>query len=703
MGVILFEHNRVAYEAALALMKRKKKAAVIHPTGTGKSFLAFQLCGDHPDQTVCWLSPSEYIYHTQKENWRRAGGCETDNVLFYTYARLMLMNEEELKEIQPDYIVLDEFHRCGAKMWGQGVQRLLAIYSGVPLLGLSATHIRYLDNRRDMAEELFEGCVASELTLGEAIVRGILNPPKYVLSVYAFQKDLERYEARVQAARNKGARQEAQKALEALRRALELAEGMDKMFQKHMPDPCGKYIVFCANYSHMREMMEKIPEWFRLVDPAPHVYFMYSGEAETERAFQEFKNDGSRHLKLLFSIDMLNEGIHVEDVNGVLLLRPTVSPVIYKQQIGRAFSASKKRHGVIFDIVMNIENLSQIGALKEEMQAAIEKYRGQGRTEAIVNRHFQVTDQVRDCVRLFARLEGSLAASWDVMYEAAKEYWQRNGNLEVPKRYVTAEGLSLGAWLDTQRRVYVGKAAGLLTEEQIERLKKLGMRWQGAWEAVWERNFAEAKSYYQEHGNLLVKAKETVHGIALGQWLAQLRVYKKKQAPCLTQERMAALDDIGMVWDVSEYLWEQNYNAALSYYQTHGNLDVPGDYVDKDGISLGRWLAKMRRERQSVHPGEDLSLKFARLEALGMVWESKWDASWEKSYDAAVQYRESHGDLNIPVAFTTKEGIRLGKWIRRQRESKGVISRERRKKLDFIGMEWEPSGKRKHLGTGNQE
>ena len=132
MGVTLFEQNRVAYESALALMKTKKKAAVIHPTGTGKSFLAFQLCADYRDCTVCWLSPSEYIYHTQEENWRRAGGCEIKNVLFFTYARLMLMNEEELGEIQPDYIVLDEFHRCGAKMWGQGVQRLLSRYPSVP-------------------------------------------------------------------------------------------------------------------------------------------------------------------------------------------------------------------------------------------------------------------------------------------------------------------------------------------------------------------------------------------------------------------------------------------------------------------------------------------------------------------------------------------------------------------------------------------
>ena len=89
-----------------------------------------------------------------------------------------------ISEIKPDYIILDEFHRCGAEFWGMGVDNLLNMYSDVPIVGFSATAIRYLDNARDMSDELFDGNVASEITLGEAIVRGILNPPKYVLSVF---------------------------------------------------------------------------------------------------------------------------------------------------------------------------------------------------------------------------------------------------------------------------------------------------------------------------------------------------------------------------------------------------------------------------------------------------------------------------------------------------------------------------------------
>jgi len=213
-------------------------------------------------------------------------------------------------------------------MWGQSVQRLLQLYPDAPMLGLSATNIRYLDNQRDMSDELFDGNVASEMTLGEAIVRGILNPPKYVLSVLSYQKELEKYKARVRFAKSKVVRDAAEKYLEALRRTLDKADGLDEVFRKHMTDKVGKYIVFCANFKHMHEMIDKAPEWFAKVDNDPHIYSVYSDDPETSRAFADFKEDSSNHLKLLFCIDMLNEGIHVDDISGVILLRPTVSPII---------------------------------------------------------------------------------------------------------------------------------------------------------------------------------------------------------------------------------------------------------------------------------------------------------------------------------------------------------------------------------------
>lgn len=213
MKIELFEHNQTAYRAALSMLKIAGKAAVIHPTGTGKSFLGFKLCEDFPEARVAWLSPSEYIFKTQMENLRKSGAKEPDNIRFYTYAKLAGMPREELRMICPDYIILDEFHRCGARTWGQGVGNLLAMYPDAPVLGLSATAIRYLDNQRDMSDELFDGNVASEMTLGEAIVRGILNPPKYVLSAFSYQKELRRYEERVQRAGSKAVRCEGEEVI----------------------------------------------------------------------------------------------------------------------------------------------------------------------------------------------------------------------------------------------------------------------------------------------------------------------------------------------------------------------------------------------------------------------------------------------------------------------------------------------------------
>ena len=118
--------------------------------------------------------------------------------------KVVLMREVELQDIQPDYIILDEFHRCGAEMWGDGVNHLLETYPDVPILGLTATAIRYLDNQRNMVDELFDGNIASEMTLGEAIVRGILNPPKYVLSVFAYQEDYDKLKRRVSRSKKQG-------------------------------------------------------------------------------------------------------------------------------------------------------------------------------------------------------------------------------------------------------------------------------------------------------------------------------------------------------------------------------------------------------------------------------------------------------------------------------------------------------------------
>ncbi len=111
---------------------------------------------------------------------------------------------------------------------------------------------------------------------------------------------------------------------------MEQADGLDRVFAHHITNKTGKYIVFCANKEHMDEMVSHVPEWFAGVNPDVVVYQAYSDDPNTDKAFADFKTDTSNRLKLLFCIDMLNEGVHVEGISGVILFRPTISPIIYK-------------------------------------------------------------------------------------------------------------------------------------------------------------------------------------------------------------------------------------------------------------------------------------------------------------------------------------------------------------------------------------
>ena len=108
MRLQLFEHNQAAFDAALEMLEATGKAAVVHPTGTGKSYIGFKLCEQFSEKTICWLSPSEYIYKTQLANLKEdSDGWQPENVKFFTYAKLMLMNDSALSAIKPDYIILD--------------------------------------------------------------------------------------------------------------------------------------------------------------------------------------------------------------------------------------------------------------------------------------------------------------------------------------------------------------------------------------------------------------------------------------------------------------------------------------------------------------------------------------------------------------------------------------------------------------------
>lgn len=676
------------------MLAEEGKAAVIHPTGSGKSYIAFKLIENNPDSKIVWLSPSEYIYNTQKE----AVLDEIDETIlkkiqFYTYSKRMLLTEEQVKDIYADYIILDEFHRCGALRWGEGVSAIIKNNSQAKLLGLSATNIRYLDNQRDMAQELFDGNIASKMTLAECIVRGILPAPKYVTTVFRYQQQLDQYKQQISNIKNTAVRDINQQYLDALRRALDQAEGLDVIFKKYITNKSGKYLVFCSDFEHLQEMKALTIDWFKAINANVNTYIAYSDNPETSKAFQKFKKDNSDALKLLFCIDMLNEGIHIKGISGVILFRPTTSPIVYMQQIGRALTSGDSHTPLILDIVNNFEGLCNISAIQEEMNDIVLHMRLNGEGDKIVVENFEVEEQIKDCVRLFEQLNNSLTTPWNHYYDEASKFYDENGHLNIPKRYMTSQGLNLGEWLCTQRALY-RNSRYRLSEEQIRKLERIGINWLRHDETQWEVNYELALQYYETNGHLRVPARYvTEDGVALGGWIRNQRTKYRNNSENLSIEQINQLNQIGMIWDDNEAQWQHHYNEAAKYFDENGHLNVPVDYVTTNGFALGQWLASLRAARRGLLRVKLTEDYISKLNLIGMRWENRNEEAWKKGYEIAKSYYEKHSNLNLRVDFKTEEGFALGKWVRRQQyafknpeKTNNVLTEERIELLKGIGI-----------------
>ena len=518
MGLELFEHNKTAYVSALNLMKKTGKAAVVHPTGTGKSFIAFKLCEDNKDKKICWLAPSEYIFKTQLENLIRvSSGYVPENIVFFTYSRLMNMQKSEMLAVNPDYIVLDEFHRCGARQWGNGVNKFLNLHKSASVLGLTATDVRYLDGQRNMSSELFDGNIASYMTLGEADVRGILNPPKYVMAVFSYQKALEKTENRIKSAKNIAVRNECERYLEQLRRILQNADGTEKL---------SKIGMRWENISELK--------WQKSYEAAKN-YFEEHGNLNVPVSDREYS--GVKLGRWLNRLRLEKKTLSEEQIKAL-------------DEIGmdwqgnkriswnESFKATKKYavqfgHSNISPDYISPEGLS-LGLWLKNQRKAFDSTMSEDRRKKLLNIGF--TPETAD--------------PWDRKMRLVEEYFEKFGNVSIPNNYVVS-GVWLARWLSNQiRRLNeTDLTEKSLSEEQIKRLEAVSIK-KGVSksDAAWDKQYEAAKLFYEINGHLnILKKYCTPSGKHLGAWLVNQRSYKKKGI--LDKNRVNQLNKIGMIWN----------------------------------------------------------------------------------------------------------------------------------------------------------
>lgn len=485
MSIRLKPHNVETYKKVNDKLKKSNKVAVIHPTGTGKMYIALKLLEENKGKKAIYVAPSNPILHDVKKNIFAEGMTMSDfpNLKRITYQKLARLTDEEIQKLDADIIILDEFHHCGAPEWGKGVERLLQRNEGASVLGLSATPLRYTDGLRDMADELFENNIASEMTLEEAIESEILPKASYVSALYGYDKELEDMQTNIDQIKDEDKRKEAQALLNSLRDKLdENTQNLPELFSEHMQNKNGKYIVFCRNIEDMNEKMEQAQKMFGGVNSNITIRGISSKIKEADKILTEFERDNEEGtLKLLYAIDMLNEGYHIKDLDGVIMMRPTFSPTIYTQQLGRALTVGGDKSPVVLDLVNNFDSCKIIEDFAEKMR----EYKENEETERAKNYKksrfsiFDTTKEFREIAEKITELSKRSKVTLEQKIEIFEEFMKTGEELVGN---TTFEGYPIGQWAiqirSSLNKMNNGKdERGKInpTKEQLEQLESMGI------------------------------------------------------------------------------------------------------------------------------------------------------------------------------------------------------------------------------------
>ena len=423
----LLTYQKEAYNKVIELFEEKGKAAVIFPTGCGKSFISLEYMLKHPDERVLFLSPRNAIKdqmyelvirylggdsRTVEEIQKDYGMENNASVALRMAAREYIPNLEcmlyqtisgygekdsidgILEQLKPDVIIVDEMHHLKTKSikeagrsnlaiddesdeiieddeeianvpnvedqeqqnkWGEKFHKFLEDNPQAKLLGLSATPLR--TDGANVVERIFEDSVASEISLSKAIERGIIYPPKYVVPDFIREDELETLLQKIEQAEG-GYKEELKEKYDDLVKKSANAPGIPELMQEHIEEKNGKYIIYCKDINDMQEKMEKAKEWFGKIDKEPEVYGIHSKDKTSAEQLKQFKTSNSDHLKLMYCVGMIDEGVHLSDISGVILSAKTGSRPTYLQRIGRGISSGKdKKQVLVIDLVNNNEIL----------------------------------------------------------------------------------------------------------------------------------------------------------------------------------------------------------------------------------------------------------------------------------------------------------------------------------------------------------
>jgi Helicase associated domain/Helicase conserved C-terminal domain/Type III restriction enzyme, res subunit len=728
----LFPHNKEAYESAVRSFQKENRVCIIRPTGTGKSVIIAEFVNQHPSKRHLLLAPGAHIFNEIQKHIRR-GEIATSTYIGLKQKKALFIPGSF------DYIYLDEFHRLGAKVWGGTVERLLKLNPNAKVLGTSATPIRYLDDGRNMASEIFNGCMATQMSLNSAIAGGILPAPVYVSALYSIREEFQRMKKRISSS-DLANKETLFSELDSKVIDWERSSGLDIVIRKHLHAERRRVIVFCKDWEHLKHAQKILNPIFKVIYGRVKSLSLYSKMkgSENESALKLFSGEDQRPV-ILYTIDKVNEGLHTNNCNTVILLRDTISPIVFYQQIGRAFSIKVANRPLIIDLVNNFKNV-QLASFKSDFEHELATVVGENR---VANREkvkaaIEFIDETQDIREIFSSFDQEIDY-WRICYEKGKNYFEAHGHLSVP-----AANKELYHWIGNQKKVYL---SGRMSKERIDLFKAIGVDFSVKIPPKWMMMLGKLEAWIEEKGELPTMTQEK----SLAAWIVRQRTVfgrgklMKEQIGILrrliplegdrtqlkVQARIDRLaehfkagtintaneqirNDLACLKDMyrknrlspstlldlrarhipveitmNDFVWLGNVKALIKWYGQNGKLPL-----HKENSALYLFWKREEKYIKKAHPYE----KFTKIDEGARKWLEKLQViisaseKWDGSYSKVKQLAEKYGRVD-----KTNCDKKLIGWINWQRKAlkKGKLSPERLKKLlEIKDIDWYSHRKR---------
>ena len=395
-----------------------------------------------------------------------------------------------------------------------------------------------------------------------------------------------------------------------------------------------KILAFCNRVEEARAFTRMLSQ----ADIAADHYDGMTKPHLRQKVLREFQQEGG--TRVLVTVDVISEGVDLPVADTCLFVEAR-DGIRLQQCVGRVLRhhpdkidalviappVVQEADGRLMEDAQLYRLLSELATVDPVFKESLEDRQSglaQHRVSIATPRNRGVSDSILDAaakmleVRVFQNVLASWRGldRWEMGFQELVSYKAAHRDALVPFLHRTESDFNLGGWVQVQR---AAKRRGDLSDEQTNRLDRLGFVWEVRSRRSWSHRFHQLREFKAKHGTFSMPCKHrTEDNFSLQQWTADQRKAKSKGR--LSEERIGRLDELGFVWQVRRSWWAHGFKELEAYARENGDTLVPQRYQTAGGFKLGKWVDNKREEKRK---GRLCRRRIGLLDSLGFVWNGR--------------------------------------------------------------------------------